>query len=106
VITEADLDLVTKLMTAMLANKVFHVEMGSIKLEMSQYAFAPSPPAMPAAPPMPMQPEAFSSIGSPFEAFRKPPEIQPWNEAAPDPIDPNALVDDRALFAADLPLEP
>lgn len=91
--------------------QVFHVKLGELEVQMSQYAFVPKPevlpPSRPLAPPEPI--EAYPELTAPFQAFRpwtsKPPKKEPVDTAPYDPTDPNGPLDDNALFASDLPLE-
>lgn len=98
-------------MRLMLRRKMFHVKLANgVELQASQYAFTPktvvSQPVKRKSSEAP-KPEA---IMAPFEAFR------PWEKPKPDsdvaaeqeyadPTDPNAPIDDEALFATDLPME-
>jgi hypothetical protein len=93
---------VVNLMKEMLKYKVFHLKVGDVDIEMSQYAFVPKqelPPPMPNAPQAP-EPQMADA----FEAFRwKRPVEQSVAPLPQDPTDPNGEIDDRALFGSDLP---
>lgn len=102
-LTKTDIDALERVMDLMLSRKIFHVEVGDVKLECSQYAFAPPTMVAPVPPNRPVAPEAF--LNQAVQAFR------PWaatTTEAPvyaDPVDPASDLDDERLFATDLPRE-
>jgi hypothetical protein len=97
------------LMKEMIAGKIFHLKVGDIELQASQYAFVPKPEAIPAAPqlrPAPLpEPADYPELSAPFQAFRPwaPKKEQPVETRRIDPSDPDSPLDDDALFGSDLP---
>lgn len=100
------------LVKEMREHQVFHVKMEGVEVQMSQYAFAPKAAAAPAfvapAAPRPQRPAEAPEFAA-IQAF-KPWKSKPQSDAAPaeqwaplDPTDPDAEIDDDALFGANIP---
>jgi hypothetical protein len=101
-VTAAELDALAEVM---LRRKILAIKDGALEIHLAPAALVPP---MPEASPRPVapEPEADPRISAPWMAFRPPP-AEPAKETQPkpvfDPTDPNAPIDDRALFGADLP---
>lgn len=95
--TAAELD---ALAAVMAARKLQAVKFGDVELVMSPAAFLAPPADLMTGIQRAPEPEADPRISAPWAAFSKQP-----TESAPryDPTDPNAPIDDRALFGADMP---
>ena len=111
-----DIELVERLMKAMRENSVFIVKAGDLHVEMSQYAFAPKLPALPVNPPIPRQDDindypldqrapfqALNPMAAIAAAMGGKPAPEPEPQSRIDPTDPNAPIDDEALFGSNLP---
>jgi len=101
-----DIEAVERLMDLMLSRKMFHVEVDGIKIEASQYAFAPSVVTQPVISRPTTPPEILNPA---MQAFRPWAATKPAEPEEPElqmePVDPGADIDDERLFGTDLPQE-